>query len=345
MPPHLTPSFALPARNRCVRLVRRPNGVPQADDFAICDTERPVPGDGQILVRNIYLSVDPAQRGWAADASNYVSPVPLGETMRALAVGQVVASRLAGYDEGDFVYGWLGWQDYAVIDAGQVLTHFRQPLLPLSAHAGILGINGLTASLALARLGRPQPGETVAVSTAAGAVGSVVGQLSRAAGARTIGLAGDQAKIDRCLARYGYDVATDYKRTDLAQTLRSVAADGLDVYFDNVGGQILDTMLRSMRVGGRIVQCGTASIAAWSPEPVGPRAEREVLTRRLTWAGFVIFDHVARFMAEMETLAAAVRSGSLVYDEDIADGIESAPGSIRQLYSGENAGKKLIFIG
>lgn len=338
------PSYALPPENRQVLLIRRPSGVPQAEDFALSAAPVPAARRGEILVRNIYLSVDPAQRGWASAEANYSVPVPLGTPMRALAVGVVVESHVAHYAVGDFVYGWFGWQDYAAVSPGQVVMKATFDL-PLAAFASLLGINGVTAFLALTELGRPKSGDTLLVSTAAGSVGSFVGQIGRSLGCRTIGLTGDDAKARRCRERYGYDSAINYKSGDLDTGIALAAPAGVDVYFDNTGGTILDTVLRRMSTGGRIVQCGTAAISAWSPPPIGPRNEREILARRLVWSGFVIFDHMARYARTAAQLAALCQAGSLTYDVDVVDGIEQARGAIASLYAGENTGKKLIFIG
>ncbi|MHA3794465.1 MDR family NADP-dependent oxidoreductase [Sphingomonas sp. YL-JM2C] len=339
------PAYSEPAVNRRVLLVRRPTAIPQPDDFALDEMALVPLAEGQVRVRAIYLSVDPAQRGWAADAANYSVPVPLGEPMRALGVGVVVESRTTALPPGRYVYGWLGWQDYATVTPEQIITTIETPRLPLSAYAGILGINGLTAYLALHKIGRPTAGDTILVSTAAGAVGSTVGQLARAAGLQVIGLTSSAMKAERLTARFGYHVGLNYRDPDWIERLGAAAPEGLDIYFDNVGGAILDATLRRMRIGGRIVQCGTASVASWEPAPVGPRPEREVLTRRLHWGGFVVFDHAPDFSATIDRLADAAIAGTLVYREDISHGIEAAPASIAALYAGENEGKKLIFIG
>ncbi len=337
------PTYSLPPENRQWLLADRPVGVPTPDNFKLVRSAIAKPQSGEMLVRNIYLSVDPAQRGWASDIGNYSQPVAIGLVMRALAVGVVVESNDANFAPGTFVYGWLGWQDYAVVGPAQVLTHFALPEIPLSAYAGVLGINGLTAQIAFNRIGRPRPGNIVVVTTAAGAVGSVVGQLARAAGCRTVGVAGSVDKTQRCIERFGYDDAFSYRDPDRARAIARHLPDGTDILFDNVGGALLDDLVRAMRVGGRIVQCGTASIASWSPAPTGFRNEREILTRRLSWGGFVIFDEKDRFSEARAALLQAIGDGALVYDEDIEDGIERAPNALRQLYAGENAGKKLIW--
>jgi NADPH-dependent curcumin reductase CurA len=334
------PDYSLPSGNRRVLLARRPTGVPQPGDFSIDAAAIPAIGPDQFLVRNIYLSVDPAQRGWASAEANYSQPVALGSPMRGLAVGVVVRSNDPSVAEGEFVYGWFGWQDYVAANAGQILVRARAAV-PLSAYAGLLGINGLTAYLALTALGHPVAGDTLLVSTAAGSVGGFVGQIGKIRGCRTIGLTGDDAKVERCRARYGYDEAFNYRTSDLD----AVLPRDINVYFDNTGGAILDVALRRMAVGGRIVQCGTAANQIWTPLPTGPRNEREILTRRLVWSGFVIFDYAASFDEAGEQLAAWWSEGRLTYDEDISGDIAEAPGAIGQLYAGANTGKKLIYIG
>lgn len=334
-----------PSRNREVLLTVRPTGIPQPEHFRIVETDRPEPQHGEFLVRNIYLSVDPAQRGWASNEANYSAPVALGDPMRALAVSVVVRSNCEGLREGDFLYGWFGWQDYCVADGSKIVRRVNPAIAPLSTHAGLLGINGLTAFLALQRIGRPRAGETVLVSTAAGAVGSIVGQIAKLKGCRAIGLTGSNEKVDLCVAEYGYDAAVNYKTADVATALEELVPEGVDVYFDNVGGSILDIVVRHMHIGGRVVQCGTASIAAWDPPPVGLRNEREVLSRRLTWGGFVIFDHGAEFDSTADELARWYSQGHVKLREDIEVGIEGAPYAIQSLYAGENNGKKLLFVG
>jgi NADPH-dependent curcumin reductase CurA len=342
--PTSVPAYSLPEDNMRVVLSKRPVGIPQPGDFVLERGPAPEPAAGEILVRNIYLSVDPAQRGWASSEANYSAQIPLGGTMRALAVGVVVKSRNPDFAEGEFLYGWFDWQDYAAVDASKVVLRARLPL-PLEAFAGLLGINGLTAYLGLIELGRPAAGDTLLVSTAAGAVGSLVGQIGKLLGCATIGLTGDDEKVALCRSRFHYDHAFNYKTSDVGGAGAGAAPNGVNVFFDNTGGAILDAGLRRMAVGGRVVQCGTASIASWTTPPTGLRNEREVMTRRLVWSGFVIFDHRARFEAAAAKLAQWHAEGKLVSDSDISAGIENAPGAIASLYAGENKGKKLIRLG
>ena len=337
------PSYDLPATNRQVQLVRRPQGVPLAEDFALSIQAVPSPRHGEVLIRNLLLSVDPAQRGWASAEANYASPVALGSPMRALAIGVVVESLCPDYQAGDCLYGFFGWQDYAVATPDQIILKAHHPL-PLEAQLALFGISSITAYLALTLCGRPQAGDTLVVSTAAGSVGSFVGQLGKQMGCHTIGLTGSDDKVARCQARYGYDQALNYKTADLAPDLQKLAPQGVDVYFDNTGGPILDTVLRQMNVAGRIVQCGTASIGSWSPLPTGPRNEREIMTRRLTWSGFIVLDHRARYAQAADEMARMALDGTLVYDTHVLHGIDQAPQALSLLYSGGNHGKLMIAL-
>jgi NADPH-dependent curcumin reductase CurA len=338
------PAFGAPNRNRRVLLVRRPTGVPQPEDFAFDEGPVPEPGPGQFLLRNIYLSVDPAQRGWASAEANYSAPVALGTPMRALATGIVLRSNDTSVAEGTFLYGMFGWQDYAVADASDIAMRLTARI-PLQTAANLHGINGLTAYLALTECGRPQAGETLLVSTAAGGVGGFVGQIGKILGCRTVGLTGDDTKVARCRERYGYDAAFNYRSVDLGPALDQAAPDGVDIYFDNTGGTILDTALRRMAMRGRIVQCGTAATASWDPPPIGLRNEREIMTRRLVWSGFVVFDWRDRFGEAADTLTGWYREGRIVSDEDVSHGIEAAAGALAEVYAGRNRGKKLIYVG
>lgn len=332
-------------KNRQVRLVARPRGIPQAEHFAVVTEPAAPPGEGEILIRNRFLSVDPAQRGWANDEGNYSAPVPLDTPMRALAVGEVLESNAPEFRTGQFLYGWFGWQTYCVTTPEAVLRRVDPSTLPLNANLSLLGINGLTAYLAFHRLGDPNPGDHVLVSTAAGSVGSFVGQLAHISGCRAVGLTGSTEKAALARARYGYQDMIDYhKATDLAAAIREACPEGNDIFFDNTGGPIADAAIRSMRLFGRIIQCGTAANASWTPVPTGPRAEREILTRRLRWSGFIIFDHVAEFETAAGRLTQFALDGKIVYDEEILPGLEHAPGAIARLYRGENHGKLIIAV-
>jgi NADPH-dependent curcumin reductase CurA len=335
------PSYTTPQTNRQVVLERRPAGTPVEADFELRDAAIPVLADGQFLVRNLYLSADPVQRGWAANPAL----TPLGQRMRGFAVGIVVDSREADVATGEIVYGIFGWQDYAAVTKADLFSRIPTPRAPVSTYAGVLGMPGVTAWLALMDIAPPAAGITVLVSTAAGAVGSVVGQICRHHGAHVVGLTGSDAKVERCTRRFGYDAAFNYRTVDLADTLAKAQPGGFNVYFDNTGGPILDTAIRAMAKNGRIIQCGTAATASWSPPPTGLRNEREMLTRVLTWSGFYIFDHAARFATAIDALTDMMQAGKLDHDEDIEHGMARAPGALRTVFAGLNEGKKLIAIG
>lgn len=328
--------------NRQCILISRPTGVAQAENFAIVEAPEARLGDGQIRVRNAFLSVEPAMRGWIADAGNYAAPVAIGSVMRAIAVGEIVASRSADYAVGEYVTGWFGWQEQAVADASAIIRRVTETDLPLSLSLGVLGINGVTAHLALTQIGEPKPGDAVLVSTAAGAVGSAVGQVAKLLGCRTVGIAGGPDKVAQCLSRFGYDDAIDYKSGDMGASIASACPDGVNVYFDNVAGAISDAVYPQLAIGARVVVCGTASIANWDPWPTGPRIERHLLVKRARMQGFVIFDHMDLYADSVAQLAAWVRSGRLVYDEDILDGIDACPDALAGLYRSENKGKRVI---
>lgn len=327
--------------NRQIVLASRPVGVPQPAHFQLQTQPLPALQGGELRVDNLYLSVDPAQRGYVNDENNYAPPVAIGAVMRALAVGRVGESRHPDFQVGDYLYGWFGWQEHCVCTPAAVLRRVDPRQASLSSGAGLLGINGLTAWLALHEVGKPKAGETLVVSAAAGAVGSLVGQLGKLAGCRCVAIVGSDEKGRQCLADYGYDAYVNY-RQPLEPALRAACPDGIDVHFDNVGGEIADVVIRQMNLFGRVVQCGTVSIASWVPTPQGPRVERELLTRRLRMEGFVIFDHAARYNAVAAELAALAHAGRLRHDEDIEDGIERAPQALVDVYAGRNRGKKLI---
>jgi NADPH-dependent curcumin reductase CurA len=330
-----------PPVNRQVLLASRPDGIPEARHFRLSSSPMPAPGPGQVLVRNEWLSVEPAMRGWVSAVANYSEPVPVGGVMRSFAAGRVAVSNDPALPVGTPVTGLFGWQEWAVVDAAAAVR-IEEADLPISTALGILGINGVTAHYGLLKIGAPKVGETVVVSTAAGAVGSCVGQIARIQGCRTVGVAGGEAKRQLCIESFGYDAAVDYKAADFAARLAEACAGGVDVYFDNTAGAISDAVMTHLKVGARVVICGTASIASWSPAPQGPRVERHLLVKRARMQGFVIFDHLDYYATARADLARWLREGRLQYVEDVLDGIEQAPDAIAGLYRGENLGKRLI---
>jgi NADPH-dependent curcumin reductase CurA len=330
--------------NRQCILVSRPEGIAQAENFALMDAEPKPLAEGEIRISNRFLSVEPAMRGWIADKGNYAAPVAIGSVMRALAAGVVTESRDPDYPVGQAVTGWFGWQQEAVVRADAIVRRIGETDLSLSLSLGVLGINGVTAHLALTGIGEPRAGDTVLVSTAAGSVGSAVGQIAKIQGCRTIGITGGPEKAARCIDRFGYDAAIDYKAADFAEQLAAACAGGINVYFDNTAGAISDRVYPHLALGARVIVCGTAAIERWDPWPQGPRVERHLLVKRARMQGFVIFDHMDRYEASVAVLADWVRSGQLVYDEDMLDGIDAAPDALAGLYRGENSGKRIIAL-
>jgi NADPH-dependent curcumin reductase CurA len=332
-------------KNRQVWLCSRPGGIPHATDFALREVGLPIIGDGEMLVHNRFLSADPAMRGWITDKNNYMPRIEVGETMRAFSAGVVTESRNPAYAVGDQVMGVFGWQDYAAVKPAQVWRKVQEPDLPLSLSLGVLGLNGMTAYFGLLDVLHPEAGETVVVSTAAGSVGSAVGQIAKINGCRVVGIAGGPEKVRRCLDEFGYDAAIDYKATpDMDAALAAHCPDGIDAFFDNTSGAIHDAVLRHITLHARIAICGTASYASWEPWNQGPRPERHLLVKRATMQGFLTTDYEARFEEAVTALAGWIREGRLKYREDIHEGIESAPVSIEKLYSGDHAGKLIIRV-
>ena len=330
--------------NRQVWLQSRPNGIPRAQDFAIRTMPIPEIADGEFLIRNEFLSADPAMRGWIADKSTYWPRIEVGDTMRAFSAGKVVESKNPAYAEGEIVMGIFGWQDYAAVSPPQVMRKVKELDLPISLSLGVLGLNGLTAYFGLLDVCQPKPGDTVVVSTAAGAVGSAVGQIAKVKGARTVGITGGPEKCRQCVEEFGYDAVIDYKSEDVDAALDRLCPDGIDAFFDNTSGAIHDAVLRRINLHARIAICGTASYASWDPWNDGPRPERHLLVKRATMRGFLTTDFAARYEEAVHDLAGWIREGRLHYREDVLHGIESAPSSIEKLYAGENSGKLIITL-
>jgi len=328
--------------NNQVLLAARPEAIPREEHFRLTRSPVPEPGKGQFLVRNRFLSVDPAMRGWVSAVANYSDPVEIGAVMRSIAVGEVAESKHPDYAVGEWVCGLLGWQDYALSDGSDVWFKDPHDDLPRSTALGILGLNGITAYFGLLEVGQPKEGETVVVSTAAGAVGSAVGQIAKITGCRTVGITSSPDKIAQCREVFGYDAAISYRADDLDAALAEACPGGVDVYFDNTAGAISDSVYRNLAIGARCVTCGTAALSSWDPWPEGARVERHLLVKRARMQGFVIFDYADRFGEARAALADWLRAGKLAYREDVLDGLAQAPGAIARLYAGENRGKLLI---
>jgi hypothetical protein len=324
-------------KSREWRLAARPQGMPKPSDFELAEVDVGEPEDGQILIRNAFMSVDPYMRGRMNDVKSYVPPYQLGEPMYGGAVGEVVASRNERAAEGDWVTHQLGWREVAVSD-GRGLMQVDPSLAPPEAFLGVLGMPGLTAYVGLLDIGQVKEGETVFVSGAAGAVGSVAGQIARIKGCRVIGSAGSDEKVAWLRDELGFDQAFNYRTASLREEL----ADGIDVYFDNVGGEQLEAAIFALRTYGRVVACGSISRYNDTQPSPGPRNMHMITTKRLRMQGFIIFDHSDRYPEFAREVSGWLRDGSLKHRETIVDGLEHAPEAFIGLLEGGNTGKMLV---
>ncbi|ABP55622.1 NADP-dependent oxidoreductase [Salinispora tropica] len=331
------------AANREIHLAARPQGWPTEDTFRLATTDVPTPGPGQIVVRNTFMSVDPYMRGRMNDVASYVPPFALDAPLDGGAVGEVVASEADGFAVGDTVLHGLGWREYALLDASTVRT-VDPALAPVSTYLGVLGMTGLTAYAGLLEVAAMQPGDTVFVSGAAGAVGSMVGQIAKLRGAgRVVGSAGSPAKVER-LRALGFDAAFDYHDGPVLDSLRSAAPDGIDVYFDNVGGEHLEAAIGAMRQNGRAAICGMIAQYNAAEPPAAPRNLAMIISKRLTLRGFIVSDYGQLGEQFVQEVGGWLRDGKLSYDETIIDGIENAPAAFLGLLRGENLGKMLVRV-
>jgi NADPH-dependent curcumin reductase CurA len=314
-------------------------------NFEWRESSVPEISDGEFLVRNLYLSLDPAMRGWMTLTRNYVPAVEIGEVMRGHCTARVVESRHPEFEVGDLVVGAFGWQDYALSDGSGLMPVTKVPPdVPLTLPLGTLGITSLTAYFGLRDIGKPQPGETVVVSGAAGATGSVAGQIAKIWGCRVIGIAGGPEKCDWLTSELGFDGAIDYKREKVSARLRELCPQGLDVFWDNVGGEQLEAALSNLANGARIVICGAISTYNASSPPTGPRNYMNLLARRARMEGFVVFDYLTRTDEAMAELLPWVLEGKIRYREDVRDGLEIAPEALLDLFSGANTGKLIVTV-
>jgi NADPH-dependent curcumin reductase len=324
--------------NKRVLLASRPSGWVSEANFRIEEAPLPQPAQGEVLVKNLWLSLDPYMRGRMSDAKSYVKGVELGEVMVGQTVGEVIDSRSEKFSSGDKVLTQTGWQLYGVTrDA----TKVDEKRAPLSCYLGILGMPGTTAFFGLKEIGQPKRGETVVVSAASGAVGSVVGQLASAWGCRAVGIAGGRQKCDYVTRELGFDACLDYKAANLAEALRHACPAGVDVYFDNVGGQIFDTLLAQMNLHSRVVVCGLISDYN-AAEPYALRNWRCVLVNRIRLQGMIVFDWKERYGEALKALAGYFAEGKLKYRESVVEGLENAPRGLIALLKGENFGKQLV---
>ncbi len=331
------------AVNHQFRLAARPQGMVKREDFDYVEEPLPELADGQVLVKVKYISLDPAMRGWMNEGRSYVPPVQIGEVMRAATAGEVVESRSEKLAVGDTVSGWLGVQEYAVCEQSAVFKVDAETV-PLSKYVGALGMPGMTAYFGLLEVGAPKEGETVVVSGAAGAVGSLVGQIAKIKGCRVVGIAGGQEKCKWIVEELGFDAAIDYKAEDVGEALRKHCPEGIDVYFDNVGGEILDAALARLARGARVVICGAISQYNNLDAVRGPSNYMSLLVNRARMEGFVVVDYMGRMGEGMQEMGAWIADGRMVAREDVVDGFESFPEALQRLFRGENVGKLVLKV-
>lgn len=333
------------AKNRQWRLAQRPQGMVGPKNFEYAETAVPEPGPGQVLVRNHYLSFDPTQRGWMEDRESYMPPVQIGEVMRAGSVGRVVASEHPDFAVGDWVQGTGGWQDYFLSDGGGAMPLSKVPEgVPPTYVLSVLGVTGLTAYFGLLDLGEPQPGQTVLVSGAAGATGSVAGQIARIKGCRVVGIAGGQEKCDWLTGPARFDAAIDYRNDNVRARLAETCPDRVNVFFDNVGGDILEAALDHIAMHARVVLCGGISAYNATEPPPGPRNLLNLIIMRGRMEGFIVLDYLPRFAAAAQEILGWIESGELVHEEDVQEGFDNIPATLTRLFTGQNRGKQLLKI-
>jgi NADPH-dependent curcumin reductase len=332
-----------PTTTRRVILKRRPVGAPKPDDFEIVEAPVPAPADGEMLCRTIYLSLDPYMRGRISGVKSYARGVDPGDLMVGGTVGEVVASRHRDFKPGDLVQGYDGWQTYAISTGAGVRT-LDPAQAPISTALGVLGMPGMTAYVGLLDIGQPKAGETVVVSAASGAVGAVVGQLAKIRGCRAVGIAGSQDKCDYVMRELGFDACVNYKTDALLPALTAACPQGIDVYFENVGGAVTEAVVQLLNPFARIPLCGLISMYnATAPAP-GP-SWRALLTNRVLVKGFIVSDHLDRMPAFLADCTRWVREGRLKFREDVVEGLEAAPGAFIGLLEGRNFGKMLVRVG
>jgi len=330
--------------NRRFLLRERPTDRIGPETFELVEEEVPEIGDGEALVRTEWISLDPTNRTWIDDTPTYLPPVAIGEVMRALGLGRVVRSNHPGYEEGKLVQGLVGWQRYAVAsDSAPLLPTPELDVAP-SSFLGVLGMTGLTAWVGITQIGKPQPGETVVVSAAAGAVGSVAGQLAKAKGARVVGIAGGPEKTAMLTEELGFDAAVDYKAGDWREQLAAATPDGIDVDFENVGGEIMDAIFARLNIRSRVALCGLISGYNEEGAPAGPRAFGNLLIKRSLLQGFIVLDHFHQAPEAVAEISALMADGKLRPLETVVEGFEQLPETINMLFDGANVGKLVVRV-
>jgi len=330
--------------NKVITLAKRPVGEPSLSNFNFEKEEKPSPADGEILLKALYVSVDPYMRGRMNDADSYIPPFKLDQPIEGGVVAEVVESRNGDFEEGDVVVGHMGWKQLQTT-AGEGLRKVDADAVPLSAYLGILGMTGLTAYLGLSEIGKPKEGETLVVSGAAGAVGSVVGQIGKIKGCRVVGIAGSDEKVEMLKNKFGFDAGINYKTTDdMAAAVAETCPDGVDVYFDNVAGEISDGVHQNMNRFGRIVNCGAIAHYNDTSMPVGPRVEPMLIKKSMLMQGFIIGNYEDKFPEAVQQLAQWLKDGHLKFSETIVEGFDNIPQAFLDLFEGANKGKMVVKV-
>lgn len=330
-------------QNRQFRLAQRPEGLPQAHDWNFVTEDVGTPGDGEILVAIEYISLDPAMRGWMNAGRSYIKPVEIGEVMRAGTAGTVLESNHPDFSAGDHVSGNFGVQTHAVV-AGEEARKVDTSLAPLPAYLGVLGMPGMTAYFGLLDVGAAQPGDTVVVSAASGAVGGLVGQIAKHKGCTVVGIAGGEAKRRYVTDELGFDAAIDYKNESVYKAMKQHCPKGIDVFFDNVGGEILDAALANLALKGRVVICGAISQYNATDGMYAPKNYMSLLVNRARMEGFVVFDYADRYGEAAQAMGAWLSQGQLKHREDIVEGFETFPDTLLKLFDGSNFGKLVLKV-
>ena len=328
--------------NNKIVLKKRPNPSVTEELFELKTEELKELQDGEILVNVKYVSIDPAMRGWISDVGNYSEPVAIDGTMRSLGVGKIISSKDKDFIENEYVVGWLGWQKYAVVSKSAIQIKINPNEVPLSANLGALGLNGITAFAGLVDICKPKTNETIVVTTAAGSVGSAVGQIAKIYGCKIIGFTSSDEKAEICKKEFGYDEVINYKKADnLSSCLKQIAPNGVDCFFDNVGGEQFDAVMENLNINARVVICGTIGMPSY-PIPNGPRINRTLLVKRAKIEGLLVLDYFDRYQEIYDQLAQWFKDGKLKNKEDISDGLLTAPSSLVKILNGLNLGKQLV---
>ena len=330
--------------NTKIVLKKRPNPSVTEDLFELKTEELKELKDGEFLINVKYVSIDPAMRGWISDVGNYSEPVAIDGTMRSLGVGKIISSKDKDFNENEYVVGWLGWQKYAVVSKSAIQIKINPNEVPLSANLGALGLNGITAFAGLVDICKPKTNETIVVTTAAGSVGSAVGQIAKIYGCKIIGFTSSDEKAEICKKEFGYDEVINYKKVDnLSSSLNQIAPNGIDCFFDNVGGEQFDAVMENLNINARVVICGTIGMPSY-PIPNGPRINRTLLVKRAKIEGLLVLDYFDRYQEIYDQLAQWFKDGKLKNKEDISDGLLTAPASLVKILKGLNLGKQLVKI-